>query len=68
MSMRPTFSLVTVCGLIATIAAPTAAQNAPARADTLNDTVKILAARLDLDRYKATIKGLTQFGAAGSPA
>jgi len=28
----------------------------------MNDPVRILAARLDLDRYKATIKGLTQFG------
>jgi hypothetical protein len=26
------------------------------------DPVKVLVARLDLDRYKATIKGLTQFG------
>jgi hypothetical protein len=60
--MRATLPLVTICGLIATLSAPTAAQNAPARADTLNDPVRILAARLDLDRYKATIKGLTQFG------
>ncbi|MEP7001181.1 MAG: M28 family peptidase [bacterium] len=62
MSMRSTLSLVTICGLIATHAAPTAAQNGAARADTLNDPVRILAARLDLDRYKATIKGLTKFG------
>src|ERR671937_260250 len=34
---------------------------APA-ADTLNDPVRILVARLDLERYKATVKGLTQFG------
>src|ERR1700734_1680162 len=26
------------------------------------DPVKVLVARLDLERYKATIKGLTQFG------
>ena len=31
-------------------------------ADTLNDPVRILVARLDLARYKATIKSLTQFG------
>jgi len=65
--MRATLPFVTVCGLIATLAAPASAQSAagspPAsRADTMNDPVRILAARLDLDRYKATIKGLTQFG------
>src|ERR1044071_792350 len=27
-----------------------------------NDTVKTIAGRLDLEKYKATIKGLTQFG------
>lgn len=65
--MRATLPFVTVCGLIATLAAPASAQSAagspPAsRADTMNDPVRILSARLDLDRYKATIKGLTQFG------
>jgi len=37
---------------------------APARAqsDSPADPVKILVSRLDLERYKATIKGLTQFG------
>jgi hypothetical protein len=30
--------------------------------ETLADSVKILVDRLDLERYKATIKGLTQFG------
>ena len=34
---------------------------APA-ANPREDVVRILIARLDLDRYKATIKGLTQFG------
>ncbi len=65
--MRATLPIVTVCGLIATLAAPTSAQSAAGsppslRADTINDPVRILASRLDLDRYKATIKGLTQFG------
>src|SRR5438105_841189 len=32
--------------------------NAPAA----NDTIRTLVARLDLEKYKATIKGLTQFG------
>jgi hypothetical protein len=30
--------------------------------ETFSDPIKILVGRLDLDRYKATIKGLTQFG------
>jgi hypothetical protein len=35
------------------------AQQAP---DTTNDPVRIITRRLDLEQYKATIKGLTQFG------
>ncbi len=31
-------------------------------AETIADPAKILVDRLDLERYKATIKGLTQFG------
>src|SRR5689334_16453769 len=34
----------------------------PAAADAAPDPVKLLVDRLDLERYKATIKGLTQFG------
>ena len=30
--------------------------------DTLNDPVRIMVTRLGLERYKATVKGLTQFG------
>ena len=33
-----------------------------AQAETVSDPAKILVERLDLERYKATIKGLTQFG------
>jgi peptidase M28-like protein len=33
-----------------------------AQAETASDRVRILVDRLDLERYKATIKGLTQFG------
>ncbi|MGH7621749.1 MAG: hypothetical protein ACREMU_05370, partial [Gemmatimonadaceae bacterium] len=61
---RP-LSLRTAIGAIAAaaFAAPLTAQ-APAAspADTLNDPVRILVSRLDLEKYKATIKGLTQFG------
>ncbi|HET9216917.1 MAG TPA: M20/M25/M40 family metallo-hydrolase [Terriglobia bacterium] len=47
-------------GVVLTLAAPTAAQrgNAPAA----NDPIRALVSQLTLDNYKATIKGLTQFG------
>ena len=35
---------------------------APARSSGADDPVAVLVGRLDLERYKATIKGLTQFG------
>jgi hypothetical protein len=35
---------------------------AAAATDTANDPVRIMVARLDLERYKATIRGLTTFG------
>src|SRR5271170_61143 len=42
---------------------PTAAVPAASEADAKQaDPVKVLVARLELERYKATIKGLTQFG------
>jgi hypothetical protein len=44
---------------------PAAAQTStpPARFDTLrNPDIQAMVARLELDKYKATIKGLTQFG------
>jgi hypothetical protein len=34
----------------------------PPRVDTTYDPIKVLVGRLDLEKYKATIKGLTQFG------
>src|SRR5437870_11249256 len=46
--------------LLAALAIPTVA---PAQADSTGpDPVAQLVARLDLERYKATIKGLTRFG------
>ena len=39
-----------------------AADTQAAPPDTLNDPVRLMVARLDLEKYKATIKGLTQFG------
>ena len=46
--------------LVLTLSAPTPAQrgNAPA----VNDPIRGLVSQLTLDNYKATIKGLTQFG------
>src|SRR5215203_2779542 len=41
--------------------APVTASTA-APADTADDPVRTIVARLDLEKYKATIKGLTQFG------
>src|ERR1051326_800128 len=39
-----------------------AQQPATPEPDTLNDPVRLMLARLDLEKYKATVKGLTQFG------
>ena len=49
--------------LLASVALPAFAQAAPATAavDSV-DPVRDLVSRLDLEKYKATIKGLTQFG------
>jgi hypothetical protein len=46
-----------VFGLVSSVAGPAFAQSEPPP-----DPVKTLVDRLDLERYKATIKGLTQFG------
>ena len=59
--MRTTLFTVASLGLV--LGYPAAAQNtlASAPADSA-DPVQVLVRRLDLERYKATIKGLTQFG------
>jgi hypothetical protein len=49
------------CAFTLLLAAPLAAQ-ATAPADSATDPVRTMVGRLSLDRYKATIKGLTQFG------
>jgi hypothetical protein len=50
--------------LAALITAPAAtAQSGPTKLDTLrNPEIQAMVARLDLEKYKATVKGLTQFG------
>ena len=60
-------AIVAAFGLAASITSTAGAQrggNAPAAGaqDTVADPVRTLVARLDLEKYKATIKGLTQFG------
>jgi hypothetical protein len=63
---RATYSIVMSGALATAVGAPALAQpgNAarPPATDTADDPIKLLVARLDLDKYKATIKGLTQFG------
>jgi hypothetical protein len=52
--MRPT--LLIVAAAVAAVASPAAQDQAPVEA------ARVLTGRLDLERYKATVKGLTQFG------
>ena len=52
-----------IIALLVTAAATGAArQAAPVAVPAAPDPIKTLVARLDLERYKATVKGLTQFG------
>ena len=53
---------VIIATTLALAAAPALAQGGNAPQDTTPDPVRTMVARLDLDRYKATIKGLTKFG------
>ena len=63
MSMRNTaHSLFTFGVVILSASSLTAQAPATLQPPAANDPVQILASRLDLARYKATIKGLTQFG------
>jgi Peptidase family M28 len=61
--MNANRSVVVVCGvLIPLILRPPGRIFLQAQGARTGDPVKVLVGRLDLDRYKATIKGLTQFG------
>jgi hypothetical protein len=57
-------SRVLVAGSCLALLAPCASAQTPAiaAADTAADPIRDLVGRLDLERYKATIKGLTKFG------
>src|SRR5580704_8778023 len=62
--MRKSRFVFATCGLAIVLAAPAFGQRAggaPSQ-DPAGDPTKVLVGRLDLERYKATIKGLTQFG------
>ncbi|HMG60506.1 MAG TPA: M20/M25/M40 family metallo-hydrolase [Burkholderiales bacterium] len=55
--MRANISIGAICGSIAVLCPSAFGQGIPA-----DDPVRALVGRLDLERYKATIKGLTEFG------
>ena len=61
-----TIAVAALSTLFVLAAAPIHAQqrggNQAPPPDTLNDPIRLMVARLDLEKYKATIKGLTQFG------
>jgi hypothetical protein len=62
--MRANLITVSACGLVISLATPAFPQRAgePTKALGETDVARVLVERLDLDLYKATIKGLTQFG------
>jgi hypothetical protein len=65
MRLTRSLSFRTAIGAIASaaFAVPLSAQaRTSTPADTLDDPVRILVSRLDLEKYKANVKGLTQFG------
>ena len=50
---------IIVTGVLIAVGTPAFAQQ---NGGPLGDPITVLAGRLDLEKYKATIKGLTQFG------
>ncbi len=65
--MRSTQMIAVTCAFLAAaipcaLARRGSVAASPAQAEAVADPVKILVDRLDLERYKATVKGLTQFG------
>jgi len=66
-NMRSTMVFAATCAFLAgavtyPFARPGSAAAPQAQTETASDPLKILVNRLDMERYKATIKGLTQFG------
>jgi hypothetical protein len=65
--MRSISMIVATCAFVTGLfsyafARPSDGAAAQAQTETVSDPVRILVDRLDLERYKTTIKGLTQFG------
>ena len=60
--MRVKLALVTTCVFVIAFNLHLFAQQTAPPGSTPNPDVQTLVGRLDLERYKATIKGLTQFG------
>src|SRR5438270_12742053 len=58
--MRASRYVIAICGSVIALAPPAFGQRAGNTPS--DDPRKVLVGRLDLERYKATIKGLTQFG------
>ena len=60
----PMTATVAAWSLVAVLGTPALGQGgAPSPApDSANDAIRTMVGRLDLEKYKATIKGLTQFG------
>ncbi len=54
--MRANGFVLAMCGCVTALSAP------QAQSASTEDPGKVLVGRLDLEKYKATIKGLTQFG------
>jgi hypothetical protein len=54
--MRAGRCVIAICGFAIALSAPAFGQRAG------DDPIKTMVGRLDLERYKATLKGLTQFG------
>ena len=59
--------ILVICGLLIGVSAPVFGQRAldaasPAQIAPSGNPIKVLVGRLDLEKYKATIKGLAQFG------
>ena len=60
--MRALRFVVAVGGLVIALGSPVFGQRQPILLAQADDSAKVLVERLDLERYKATIKGLTLFG------
>src|SRR5713101_3788750 len=68
--MRSKLILIALCGLVAAPSLrgqtqaprPMAAPLPPLAAPLIDEGIKALVDRLEFDKYKATVKGLTQFG------